>query len=172
MLNVKHVTVVIRFAAVFAVQTPDPCPPEGRVAIATTQSGYLMLSAGLGSNVRTSGTSTCPWTISVDPYQKIRFYLWTFGSDQQQMSCSRALVFEENEKRIQERLCRSAAPRQVLLFTSNSNRVIVYQTNTISDRPTTVTYLLHYEGASHAYQLRLLQQCFLDHITLKSQFIK
>lgn len=156
------------FAAIFAVQVPDLCPPDGRVAIATTQTGYLMLSTGAGPSVRASGTSTCPWTISVDPYQKIRFYLWTFGSDQpqqqqQQMSCPRALVFEENQRRSQERLCRSAVARQVLLLTSNSNRVTVYQTNTIPDRPTTVTYLLHYEGASHACQmLLLLQQIFLD----------
>lgn len=99
--------------------------------------------------LRTAGTTSCPWTISVDPHQKLRFYLLSFGFEQQASTvvgaCSRFVVFEES-RRTQERLCR-APVRQTLLYTSTTNRVSVSQTIGVPEkRISSIVYMLQYEG--------------------------
>lgn len=130
-----------------AVQTSDVCPPDGRVSIATPQSGHLMMKAP-DHVLRTAGTTSCPWTISVDPHQKLRFYLLSFGSELQASTvgaCSRFVVFEES-RRTQERLCR-APVRQTLLYTSTTNRVSVSQTIGVPEKwSSSIVYMLQYEG--------------------------
>ena len=149
------------------------CPVESRVRL-TDQTGYLPVPGSFGTSA--GGGQRCPWQVTVDGRQKIKFWLYTFGtsstgggsgsgvsggapmSGSSSGGCPVTMMFEDGPSTREERLCRAAgggggggatSARQTLLYTSRGGDVIAYVKYFPQsyDRTTPQnSYLVYYEG--------------------------
>ena len=125
-----------------------PSPNEAFLILPTKSNHEPPHSARVGS-------PSCPWQIILDPRQKIKFILYSFGTDEEPdskgfpsssylPSCSASLVFEENSHVTHEKLCRSSSSRKWTVFTSTWYSVTVYIRLNQFEAPG--IHLLQYEG--------------------------